>query len=261
MEILSVREVIYRTAHLRRLRRYTPRCPVSCGEWVTLNESELLTEELALAKKAKVMTRVPFRPRDYGTSKELTRRGIDPELASDEDPLASDNDLSNHWEVAKLLKHSELIDGSRSFLIKWKNHSAAHNSWEPLENISAPDLLRQYYVSNALPLTELSPSVLPSPQPQPSSEASDSDDEDAFLSADEGDSTPNPPAVAPAPEFSRPPDVHAPLPSPPAPNVVLLPPPARAHSNQALAADTAPDPAPALRHRLRSAKKGVVEHR
>jgi Chromo (CHRromatin Organisation MOdifier) domain len=32
----------------------------------------------------------------------------------------------------------------KQYLIKWKGYSAAHNSWEPAENIHAPELVKRY---------------------------------------------------------------------------------------------------------------------
>ena len=32
----------------------------------------------------------------------------------------------------------------KQYLIKWKGYSAAHNSWEPAENVHAPELVKRY---------------------------------------------------------------------------------------------------------------------
>ena len=44
------------------------------------------------------------------------------------------------WEVEQILD-SRLYRRKRQYLIKWKGYSEAHNSWEPEENIRAPDLI------------------------------------------------------------------------------------------------------------------------
>jgi hypothetical protein len=150
MEIISPLEVIYRTSHLKRLRPFTVRTPIAPLEEITLDEAELLSEELALAKTAKVLQKKPFRPRAYGTSRELTRRG----LGSDsEGEIRTGED---EWEVEKIVNHSTIGDsGERSFRVKWKHHGALHNSWVNLEDLNAPGLLRHYYQRHKLPLTEL----------------------------------------------------------------------------------------------------------
>ena len=52
----------------------------------------------------------------------------------------------SEWEVEKIL-------GSRhygrkkilEYLVKWKGYSVAHNSWEPGDNVHAPELLKEFY--------------------------------------------------------------------------------------------------------------------
>jgi hypothetical protein len=150
MEIISPLEVIYRTSHLRRLRPFTVRTPIASLEEITLDEAELLSEELALAKSARVLQKKPFRPRAYGTSRELTRRGLGSD--SEGEPRTEEDE----WEVEKIVNHSTIGDsGERSFRVKWKHHGAAHNSWVNLEDLHAPELLRQYYQRHKLPLVEL----------------------------------------------------------------------------------------------------------
>jgi hypothetical protein len=153
MELISPLEVIYRTAHLRRMRPYTTRSPVSpAEESLQLSEEHALEEELAIAKKARVLRKMPFRPRAYGISKELKKRGIDP----DNDSEGSEEDEADKWEVEKIVRHSDKgEDGERSFFVKWKHHNAAHNSWVDLSDMSAPQLLRDYYVKHRLGLDEL----------------------------------------------------------------------------------------------------------
>lgn len=264
MEVLSAHEVIHRQAHLRRLRPYTARRPVDPKERFTLDEGELLTEELALAKQARHLQKVPFRPRAYGTSRELTRRGIDPDKDSDEE--GSDIDATEEWEIDKILKHSLPEDGERDFLVKWKNHNAAHNQWIPASDLNPPALLRQYYKAHNLPLEELEDinddeverndnleSTTSTVSPTPSTLAA-STKRKAQPSAKAKASTVHAGTSAPQPPMRPSIAVGAnPVLPPTQPQPVL--PPSEA---------TTPQPPPddlslPLRSRLRSAKKGVGE--
>ena len=33
----------------------------------------------------------------------------------------------------------------RQYLIKWKGYAEAHNSWEPEENVNAPELVKEFH--------------------------------------------------------------------------------------------------------------------
>ena len=33
----------------------------------------------------------------------------------------------------------------KQYLVKWKGYSNAHNSWEPAENVNAPELVKEYH--------------------------------------------------------------------------------------------------------------------
>jgi hypothetical protein len=53
---------------------------------------------------------------------------------------------NEEYEVEKVLGHR--VHGrwkKRQYLIKWKGYSEAHNSWEPEENLNAPDLVKDYH--------------------------------------------------------------------------------------------------------------------
>jgi Chromo (CHRromatin Organisation MOdifier) domain len=41
------------------------------------------------------------------------------------------------------------------YLLKWKGYSVAHNSWEPADNVSAPELLRDFYKANLMAIRTL----------------------------------------------------------------------------------------------------------
>ncbi|KAL5015151.1 hypothetical protein ScPMuIL_009421 [Solemya velum] len=49
------------------------------------------------------------------------------------------------WEVEHIIDHDEDEDGKFFYYIKWKGWSNAHNSWEPRDNLNAPELLEQYH--------------------------------------------------------------------------------------------------------------------
>lgn len=34
--------------------------------------------------------------------------------------------------------------GGREFLIRWKGYGAAHDSWEPEDNVNSPDLIEKF---------------------------------------------------------------------------------------------------------------------
>jgi hypothetical protein len=50
------------------------------------------------------------------------------------------------WEVEKILgsrRHRQ--KKTLEYLVKWKRYSAVHNSWEPANNVHAPELLEEFY--------------------------------------------------------------------------------------------------------------------
>ena len=150
LEVVSPTEVIYRQAHARRLRHWTNRKPVDPDEIPLLTDDEILDEELKIAETAAVLQRKPFRPKAYGTSKELVRRGIDPDGGSDDDDLAHDDDGNaqddndDDWEVERLVAHRDTPSG-RTFLVKWKYWPSRHNSWLTREQLKhAPAIVQAY---------------------------------------------------------------------------------------------------------------------
>lgn len=52
----------------------------------------------------------------------------------------SDEDV---YEVETILKH-EVKKGARRFLIRWKNFSPSHDSWEKESNLNCPQILKDY---------------------------------------------------------------------------------------------------------------------
>jgi Chromo (CHRromatin Organisation MOdifier) domain len=77
----------------------------------------------------------------------------------------------------------EEILGSRrrykklQYLLKWKGYSAAHNTWEPVENVNSPELIREFHEANpeAVRTLEVKEDINPTLQSQPSSSPSPMD--------------------------------------------------------------------------------------
>ena len=61
-------------------------------------------------------------------------------------------DIKGHeeYEVEQIL--GERTFGrwkKKQFLVKWKGYSTTHNSWEPEENVTAPELVKDYRASRS----------------------------------------------------------------------------------------------------------------
>jgi hypothetical protein len=53
---------------------------------------------------------------------------------------------NEEYEVEKVLGYRTHGQWKKKqYLIKWKGYSEAHNSWEPEENLNAPDLVKEYH--------------------------------------------------------------------------------------------------------------------
>ena len=65
-------------------------------------------------------------------------RGIPPP------PLPEIIDGEEEWVVEKILD-SKVNNRKLRFLVKWKNFGIKHNSWEPWNNVHAPDLVADFY--------------------------------------------------------------------------------------------------------------------
>ena len=60
-------------------------------------------------------------------------------------------DRDEEYEVEAILNHQHHGRGRKlQYLIKWKGYSSADNTWEPVEQIFAPDLVRCYHLTHPL---------------------------------------------------------------------------------------------------------------
>ena len=53
-------------------------------------------------------------------------------------------DGEEEWVVEDILD-SKLINWKLRYLVKWKDFGMEHNSWEPRENVHAPDIIVDFY--------------------------------------------------------------------------------------------------------------------
>lgn len=58
-------------------------------------------------------------------------------------PSTSDSDSDSGYEVDKLIGHKRKRDGMH-YLVRWKNYSAEHDTWEPADNLDCPEILAKY---------------------------------------------------------------------------------------------------------------------
>ena len=59
-------------------------------------------------------------------------------------PLLEIIDGEEEWVVEEILD-SKVINQKLRYLVKWKGYGIEHNSWEPWENVHAPDLVTEFY--------------------------------------------------------------------------------------------------------------------
>jgi hypothetical protein len=53
-------------------------------------------------------------------------------------------DGEEEWVVEEILD-SRMINRKLRYLVKWKDFGIEHNSWEPWDNVHAPDLVTEFY--------------------------------------------------------------------------------------------------------------------
>ena len=59
-------------------------------------------------------------------------------------PLLEIIDGEEEWVVEEILD-SRMMNRKLRYLVKWKDFTAEHNSWEPWDNVRAPDLVAEFY--------------------------------------------------------------------------------------------------------------------
>ena len=58
-------------------------------------------------------------------------------------PNLIEGEEEEEWEVEQILDE-QICNKEQQYLIHWKGYSDAHNSWEPMANINAPDLIASF---------------------------------------------------------------------------------------------------------------------
>ena len=59
-------------------------------------------------------------------------------------PLLEIIDGEEEWVVEEILD-SKVINWKLCYLVKWEGYRIEHNSWEPRENVHAPDLSTEFH--------------------------------------------------------------------------------------------------------------------
>ena len=59
-------------------------------------------------------------------------------------PLLEIIDREEEWVMEEILD-SKVINQKLRYLVKWEGYGIEHNSWEPWENVHAPDLVREFH--------------------------------------------------------------------------------------------------------------------
>ena len=65
-------------------------------------------------------------------------------LAKSKDDMAKYYDQKKTWVVEEILD-SRMINQKLRYLVKWDRFRIEHNSWEPWDNIHAPDLISEFH--------------------------------------------------------------------------------------------------------------------
>ena len=64
-------------------------------------------------------------------------------------PFLEPYDPETEFEVEEILDH-RVFRREKQFLVKWKDYSSEHNSWEPIKNVSADNLVKAYQLSRGV---------------------------------------------------------------------------------------------------------------
>ena len=59
-------------------------------------------------------------------------------------PLLEIVDGKEEWVVEEILD-SQMVNRKLRYLVKWEGFSVEHNSWEPWDNVHAPELVVDFY--------------------------------------------------------------------------------------------------------------------
>ena len=59
-------------------------------------------------------------------------------------PLPEIVNGEEEWVVEEILD-SKVINQKLHYLVKWKDFGVEHNSWEPWDNVHAPELVSEFY--------------------------------------------------------------------------------------------------------------------
>jgi len=57
----------------------------------------------------------------------------------------------NEYEVETIRKHCHFEQNKKlQYLLKWKGYSESDNTWEPAEQLHAPQLLKEYHLHHPM---------------------------------------------------------------------------------------------------------------
>lgn len=67
------------------------------------------------------------------------------ESSIDSEQWVGDGESEDEYEVEKIIDVRNKKDGSREFLVHWKNWSADYDSWEPEKHLQCADLIDRFF--------------------------------------------------------------------------------------------------------------------
>ena len=98
------------------------------------------SKEEEVDRKAQILKNKHFESRNVKRSPRTPKRPND----ENEDPRANSSKVEEQYVVESVVKKRVMANGKVQYLLKWKNWSSAHNTWEPVENLDCPELLKAY---------------------------------------------------------------------------------------------------------------------